>query len=206
MTYSFEGRTFPRFRGLFCRRFDVPLRELPAPPVTDVLPGRAQPLLGYIGVGAGDAKRFVSDPARAPLIADAFRRVAEGIPFQRAWREGEDEGLTGRTGCRISASGLLHVLHNPAYMGLLRYGQELYAGGLEPLVSEGAFKRAVRELDRQVSEFRASNEERDRKHFLVLLRPKELEREAMRHDLRGLGSVASSGPEVTTACGMRRRS
>lgn len=179
MTYPFDGRTYSRFLDLFYNKFDVPLSELPAPPRLDVLPGRAQPPLGYICLGEEDRKRFVPDPKRALLIETAFQRVAEGMRFQTAWRAAVENGLTGRSGCRISASGLLHILRNPAYMGLLRYGHELYAGGLESLVSEGTFRRAVRGLDRQVNEFYASNEERNRKHFQILLRARKLGREAV---------------------------
>ena len=149
MIYFFEGRTYPRFRDLFYRRFDVTLSRLPAATLMDALPGRAQPPLGYCCIGQGDAQRFVPDPERAPLIAAAFEQVVAGTHFQKARRMAAVDGLTGRSGCRISASGLLHVLRNPAYMGLLRYGQELYAGELEPLVDEMTFKAAVRELDRQ---------------------------------------------------------
>ena len=180
MACQFDGRTYPRFLDLFYHRFDVPLAELPAPPRLDVLPGRAQPPLGYLSVGSGDARRFIPDPDRASLIAEAFRQVAEGTRFQKAWRTAMDDGLIGRLGCRISASGLLHALRNPAYMGLLRYGQELYAGAAEPLVSEGTFKEAVRELDRQVDEFHAANAERNRKRLRILLYARELEREAIR--------------------------
>ena len=185
MAYPFDGRTYPRFLDLFYHRFDVPIAELPAPPRLDPLPGRAQPPLGYLCVGEGGARRFVLDPDRAPLIAEAFRQVTEGVRFQKAWRAAVAGGLTGRSGCRISASGLLHVLRNTAYMGLLSYGQELYAGTVEPLVSEGTFKRAVEELDRQVAAFHAAKEERNRKYLRILLRARELEREAMRYATQG---------------------
>lgn len=180
MTYTYDGRTYPRFRELFYRCFDVQLSELPTPPFMDILPGRAQPPLGYLRIGEGDGRRFVPDPERAALIAQAFGLVAGGTGFQTAWRTSVSAGLTGRGGKPVSASGLLHVLRNPAYMGLLRYGQELYAGAAEPLVSETTFKRGVIELDRQVAAFHKNYEERNRKYFSILLRARELGREATR--------------------------
>ena len=178
MTYTFEGRTYPSFLGLFYRQFDASLSWLPAPPFMDALPGRAQPPLGYCCIGQGDARRFVPDPKRAPLIAAAFEQVVAGTHFQKARRMAAVDGLTGRSGCRISASGLLHVLRNPAYMGLLRYGQELYAGELEPLVDEMTFKAAVRELDRQTEAFHTERLSRMEKfhNFMTEVRAMENDR------------------------------
>ena len=185
MTYSFERRTYPRFQGLFYRRFDLPLSQLPAPPLMDALPGRAQPPLGYICIAEGNVRLFVPDPVRSPLIAAAFARVAKGTHFQRVWRMAVAYGLAGRSGCRISASGLLHILQNPAYMGLLRYGQELYVGGLEPLISEGTFKSAVRELDGQIARSHAEYRQREERKNSYLVRAKELERDARQKKLHG---------------------
>ena len=168
MTYPFDGRTYPRFRNLFYRRFDVPLSELPAPPLMDVLPGRAQQPLGYLEVGEGGERRFVPDPERAGLIATAFWQVAGGTGLQATWRTAVSAGLKGRGGKPVSASGLLHVLRNPAYMGLLRYGQELYSEELEPLVSEGVFKGTAVELVHQVEAFHSERIAQYKKKYWYL--------------------------------------
>ena len=149
MTYSFDGRTYTRFRDLFYSRFDVSLSELTAPPLMHAIPVRAQPPLGYVCIGEGDARSFVPNSERTKLIALAFLQVTNETNFQKVWRTVVANALSG---CRISASGLLHILRNPAYLGLMRYGQELYAGGLDPIICE-AFKAAVRELDRHTMAF-----------------------------------------------------
>ena len=97
--------------------------------------------LGYLDRGAGKAK--VPDPARAPLVREAFRLYATGeYPLDRLAGHLAEMGLRNRDGGILSRNGLAAILHNPFYMGLMRIQRsgETFAGNHEPLVARSLFE------------------------------------------------------------------
>jgi len=106
-------------------------------------PGAAP--LGYRNLD----KRIAIDPATAPLIVRAFERFSTGEwSLHRLADQLFLEGLTGRRLKRKLTKNVLrtHVLGNPFYCGLMRYGGELYPGIHEKLITAALFDRVQEAL------------------------------------------------------------
>jgi hypothetical protein len=58
------------------------------------------------------------DPVLAPLVAEAFRLRARGMPIRKILAELTPKGLVSRNGKPMGPSGLLAVLRNPTYRTL----------------------------------------------------------------------------------------
>ena len=103
--------------------------------------------IGYLDQGGGKPK--IPDPARAPLIRQAFEQYASGrFSFQTLRVELYARGLRGRTGGKVSINGLSKILNNPFYIGIIRIRRtsETFSGVHEPLVSVQTFNRVQRIL------------------------------------------------------------
>jgi len=78
----------------------------------------------------------------ATHIANAFRRIdLDGVSVRTAWRLAIADGMLGRGGRSVSVSAFQLIIKNPFYAGLVKFGDELYQGTHEPLVSEEVFRR-----------------------------------------------------------------
>lgn len=102
-------------------------------------PGRAP--IGYLDRGGGKVK--VPDPVKAPLIVQAFELYAGGTYTLRSLQAEMDvRGLRNHANRQITINDLSRILHNPFYMGILRFrtGPETYLGIHEPLVSRSMFE------------------------------------------------------------------
>jgi len=98
--------------------------------------------LGYKNTGAGKAKE--TDPAKAPLIRQAFALYAtRQYNLDTLRQELHRLGLRNRTGSTVSRNGLSTILNNPFYMGLIRIYRtgETFAGIHKPLVPKSLFDR-----------------------------------------------------------------
>lgn len=131
-------------------------------------PGRAP--LGYLNVRKRDPEgheyRTVDlDPERAPLVQWAFTTYAAGnTAVDRIVAELTARGLTTvptpqHPSKPVSKSGLFKMLHNPYYMGKIRYNGAVYDGNHTPLVDIEVWERVQRLLDS-----RAHAGVRSRKH------------------------------------------
>lgn len=97
--------------------------------------------VGYLDRGAGQPK--AKDPAKAPLILQAFRFYATGnYSMPRLIDEMYVVGLRNRVGKRVSLNGISTILNNPFYMGMirLRTTKELFRGIHQPIVSKELFE------------------------------------------------------------------
>lgn len=96
------------------------------------------PPVGYVQ----ESSRLVLDPARAPLLRDAFRRWATGTVTSIVLAdELHRQGLVGRHGRPIRASHLCTILKSPFYVGIMVVGGVRYPGSHPPLVTDEVFKR-----------------------------------------------------------------
>jgi DNA invertase Pin-like site-specific DNA recombinase len=96
--------------------------------------------VGYLDRGAGQPKE--KDPAKAPLILQAFRLYATGnYSLPRLVDELYALGLRNRVGRRVTLNGISTILNNPFYMGLirLRTTKELFPGVHQPIVTKELF-------------------------------------------------------------------
>src|ERR1039458_4729176 len=96
--------------------------------------------VGYLDRGAGQPKE--KDPAKAPLILQAFRLYATGnYSLPRLVDELYALGLRNRVARRVTLNGISTILNNPFYMGLirLRTTKELFPGVHQPIVTKELF-------------------------------------------------------------------
>jgi site-specific DNA recombinase len=96
--------------------------------------------LGYLNRGKGNPKTL--DLVRAPLVKQTFEFYAGGSCGLNALVEKMYElGLKSKTGRKLSRNGLVSILKNPFYMGLIKIEStgELFAGRHQPLVPKSLF-------------------------------------------------------------------
>ena len=97
--------------------------------------------LGYLDQGAAKAK--IPDPVSAPLVKEAFGLYASGrFSLPELAREMYARGLRNRTGRPVTVNGIVTVLKNPFYIGLMRIRRtgELYGANHEPLITADVFE------------------------------------------------------------------
>ena len=91
---------------------------------------------------------IVPDPQRAPLIQEMFETyVHKEVALSQLVCWAAERGLTNRNGGRLVKSTLHRTLMNPAYCGNIRWGEVIYPGVHEPLVSKALFDRAQERLN-----------------------------------------------------------
>jgi site-specific DNA recombinase len=98
--------------------------------------------LGYLDQGGGKPKAI--DPIRGPLVRHAFERYATGEASLHALRkELHAKGLRNRRGNAVTLTGLVTILRNSFYAGLisLRRTNESFEGVHEQLISMALFRR-----------------------------------------------------------------
>jgi DNA invertase Pin-like site-specific DNA recombinase len=104
------------------------------------LPWRAP--LGYLDQGTAKAK--IPDPARAPLIKEAFALYSTGrFSLPLLAEEMFRRGLRNHQGGKVSINGLATILRNPFYIGLIRIFKNghTYDGIHESLVTTDMFRK-----------------------------------------------------------------
>ncbi len=104
--------------------------------------------IGYLDQGSAKAK--IPDPARAPLITQAFELCSTGkYPLLALIEEMVRLGLRNRNGAPVSLNGMSTILRNPFYMGVIRMRKtgDTFRGNHEPIVSAGTFAHVQDVLD-----------------------------------------------------------
>jgi site-specific DNA recombinase len=120
--------------------------------------------VGYLDMGKGEPKKH--DPIQAPLVKQAFELYASGTYGLNALVETMyDAGLRNKNGNKISRNGLVCILKNPFYMGLIKLDTtpELFVGVHEPIVSKALF-------DDVQSVFRGKRLPKSNRHFFLFRR------------------------------------
>jgi DNA invertase Pin-like site-specific DNA recombinase len=120
--------------------------------------------VGYLDAGKGEPKRL--DHFQAPLVRRAFELYALGNCGLNALVERMYEaGLRNKNGRKITRNGLVCILKNPFYMGIIRIDTvgEIFHGVHEPIVSKVLFD-AVQNV------FAGKNVPKKNKHFFIFRR------------------------------------
>lgn len=104
--------------------------------------------LGYMNRAFGGVKDIIVDPERAPIIKEAFERVAYMYHSGRMIKEWMDrQQFTTRKGKRITTSMVYLFLRNPFYCGFFEYPKgKLYRGKHEALISKELFDDVQKEI------------------------------------------------------------
>src|SRR5712692_7289544 len=98
--------------------------------------------IGYLDQGS--AKVNILDPMRAPLLQEAFTLYASGkFSLPDLAEEMFRRGLRNRNGGPVTINGLVTILKNPFYIGLIRINKtgQTFASNHEPLVTTEMFER-----------------------------------------------------------------
>jgi len=95
--------------------------------------------IGYLNDRSNNT--VVIDPEKAPLIKEVFDKVAhQDYSGRDAWEWiNEEYGYRSRTGHKMSLSNVYTMLKNTFYYGPFRYGEEMYEGKHEPLITKELF-------------------------------------------------------------------
>jgi DNA invertase Pin-like site-specific DNA recombinase len=99
--------------------------------------------LGYLDQGKGGKVKII-DPERGPLVRHAFERYATGeIGLLPLLDELTQKGLRNGKGKTLSLTGLVTVLRNPFYAGIIRLRKtgETFPAIHEPLIRMSLFDR-----------------------------------------------------------------
>lgn len=104
--------------------------------------------IGYLDQGAGNPKAV--NPAQEPLVRRLFELYATGdygINALVTWAA--ENGLRNHGGGLVSRNGMVRLLRNPFYIGLMRLRTtgEVFQGKHEPLISTQCFERVQQILD-----------------------------------------------------------
>jgi site-specific DNA recombinase len=120
--------------------------------------------VGYLNSGKGAAKRI--DPSQAPLVRQAFELYATGnIGLNALVEQMYEAGLRNKNNGKISRNGLVCILKNPFYMGLIKIEKtsEMFAGVHSPIVSRQLF-------DAVQAVFAGKRVAKTQRHFFIFRR------------------------------------
>ncbi len=96
--------------------------------------------VGYLNAGRGNPKQL--DPVQSPHVRQAFELYASGgYSLDRLVEEMHERGLRNKNDKKISRNGLVCLLKNPFYMGLIKIDRsgELFVGIHQQIVSKRLF-------------------------------------------------------------------
>lgn len=120
--------------------------------------------VGYVNAGRGEAKRI--DPIQAPLVRQAFELYATGnVGLNALVEKIYEAGLRNKNNRKISRNGLVCILKNPFYTGLIKIEKtsEIFAGVHPPIISKTLFD-AVQNV------FAGKRAPKTQRHFFVFRR------------------------------------
>ncbi len=106
------------------------------------------PPLGYINImRANRISTVIIDPEKAPIIKQMFTYVADkGLSGRTIRKWLRKIGFKSRTGKDLVLSLIYKMLKNPFYYGYFKYGEKIYKGSHEPLISKQVFDKVQIQL------------------------------------------------------------
>ena len=117
--------------------------------------------VGYLDAGAGKRKEI--DKLQAPLVKQAFDLYSRGnIGLDALVEKMFELGLRNKNNKKVSRNGLVCILKNPFYTGLIKINKtnELFVGQHQPIISKKLFDK-VQEV------FAGKANKKQIKHFFV---------------------------------------
>ncbi len=107
--------------------------------------------IGYINdhySGKGMKQVFV-DKKRAPFVAEAFQRVADGASGRDTYNWFKEVGMTTRKGKLVTLSMVYKMLNNTYYCGLFEFpigSGKWYKGSYKPIISRELFDQVQKKM------------------------------------------------------------
>lgn len=108
--------------------------------------------LGYINdhySGKGMKRVFV-DKERAPFVAEAFQRVADGASERDIYNWFKEISMTTRKGKLVTLSMIYRMLNNTYYCGLFEFpigSGKWYKGSYRPIISRESFDAVQKKME-----------------------------------------------------------
>jgi site-specific DNA recombinase len=120
--------------------------------------------VGYLNTGKGNPKAI--DQGQAPLVKQAFELYAAGnVGLNALVEKMYEAGMRNKNGKKISRNGLVCILKNPFYFGLIRIETvgELFVGIHAPIISKALF-------DEVQDVFAGKRRHKKNRHFFIFRR------------------------------------
>lgn len=95
--------------------------------------------LGYFNRSFNGIKDVAIDPERGPMIKEMFERSANGQSGRHIKHWLDESGFRTRRGKKVTLSSIYEILNNPFYYGEFMFGEILYKGTQEPLITKELF-------------------------------------------------------------------
>lgn len=117
--------------------------------------------VGYLDMGKGKPKKI--DPIQGPLVRKAFELYSSGnIGLNALVEKMYELGLRNKNNRKITRNGLVCILKNPFYMGLIKLDttNEIFEGQHKPLISKKLFDEAQ-------DVFAGKNSKKQIRHFFI---------------------------------------
>lgn len=102
--------------------------------------------LGYINHSLNGIKSIMIDVERADTVKEMFRRSAGGQSGRYIKRWLDASGFRTRRDKCLTLSQIYGMLKNPFYYGEFKFGEKLYEGTHEPLISKELFEKVQEQL------------------------------------------------------------
>jgi DNA invertase Pin-like site-specific DNA recombinase len=102
--------------------------------------------LGYINHSLNGVKSIMIDTDRADTVKEMFRRSAKGQSGRHIKRWLDDIGFRTRRDKYLTLSQIYGMLKNSFYYGEFKFGEKLYEGTHEPLISKELFDKVQEQL------------------------------------------------------------
>ena len=95
-------------------------------------------LLGY---AVDENKRYIVDPATAPVVQRIFADYASGKRIKDIIDELNSQGIRTLRGTQFTVNSLRSILQNRTYLGIYKFSDIVIEGAIPPLVSAELFDR-----------------------------------------------------------------
>ena len=100
---------------------------------------------GYLNVHRGSIAKPIKDievdPLRAPFISKIYELRSTGMPYSAIVKLVNSEGMTGKSGKRMTKSNVERILHNPFYYGFMQYNGKQYKHGYPTLITKDLYDK-----------------------------------------------------------------
>ena len=110
-------------------------------------------LLGYDSVPNNDdprsSTRLEVTPEEAETVRRAFDLYSQGSGMKAIVNQLNNEGRKTKQGNALDVSGISRILHNPAYIGKIRFRDQLFDGTHEPIISQSVWDQVQQRLQQK---------------------------------------------------------
>lgn len=104
--------------------------------------------VGYVNNGRGKLK--TPHPVYAPLVKKLFELYAGGYTILKLVDTMKELGLKNHRGKTVKKNGIINILTNPFYMGIINVKGQTYIGKHEAIISAQLYKKAGQQRIKRV--------------------------------------------------------